>query len=111
MKIIFISGPYRADSEWGVKQNIRHAELAAVRLWREGWAVFCPHKNTAFFGGVCDDSVWLKGDLVILRVCHAIYMLNTWRKSTGAIDEHEEAKRLGLEIIYEGKRGDEGETP
>jgi hypothetical protein len=103
VKVIFISGPYRAKNEWGLVQNIRHAEQVALRLWLEGWAVFCPHKNTAFFGGGCDDSVWLEGDMEILRRCDAIYMLNTWTKSAGATAEHGEALRLGIPIFYEPK--------
>jgi hypothetical protein len=103
MRLIFVSGPYRASGEWEVAENIRHAELASLRLWKEGWAVFCPHKNTAFFGGACDDHVWLEGDLEILRRCDAIYMLNSWEKSSGAAAELEEAKRMGLVVFFEPK--------
>ena len=101
MKLIFISGPYRANTEWELITNIRHAEAAAIKLWQEGWAVICPHKNSALFGGICDDSVWLKGDIVMLKRCDAIYMLNTWKNSTGATLELRVAKEDGLEIYYE----------
>jgi len=105
MKLILISGPYRAKTEWELTENIRHAEAAAIKMWKEGWAVICPHKNSAWFGGICDDSVWLEGDLEMLRRCDAIYMLNTWHRSEGAISELKVAQRLGLEIIYEKKEG------
>jgi hypothetical protein len=111
MKIIYIAGKYRGKSEWEVKQNIYHAEQAAMRLWQHGFAVICPHLNTAFFGGGCEDSVWLEGDLEILKRCDAIYMLNGWQKSIGATKEHDLAYDWGKDRYYEdlnkfGERND-----
>ncbi len=81
------------------------AEDAALRLWKEGWVVFCPHKNAAHFGGALGipDGTWLEGDMEILRRCDAIYMLNNWKDSKGAILELQEASRLGLMILYEAE--------
>ena len=101
MKIIFVSGPYRAKTEWELVGNIRRAEAAAIKLWREGWAVICPHKNSALFGGACNDSIWLEGDLEMLRRCDAIYMLRCWSTSEGAIKELALAENLGLEIYWQ----------
>lgn len=101
MKVIFVSGPYRADSTKGILTNIRKARKVALRLWSEGWAVICPHSNTALFDGECDDNVWLDGDIEILRRCDAIYMMEGWIRSIGARAEHELARELGMEIYYE----------
>jgi len=101
VKLIFVSGPYRADTTEGVINNIAKARKAAIKLWREGWAVFCPHSNTALFDGLADDSVWLKGDLEILKRCDAIYMLKAWSNSTGSKVELKLAEELGLEVIYQ----------
>ena len=101
MKVIFVSGPYRADTKAGISQNIKNAREAAKELWRQGWAVICPHLNTAHFDGVCPDDVWLRGDLEILSRCDAIYMLRNWRDSSGAVAEHDAAVDWGLEIIYQ----------
>lgn len=83
-KVIYVAGPYRADSEWQVVQNIRRAEEAAMKLWRAGWVVICPHKNTAFFGGYLLEEVILQGDLELLRRCDAIFMVEGWESSLGA---------------------------
>ena len=101
MKVIMVAGPYRARTEIELEQNIRHAEEAAQRLWQDGWAVICPHKNSAHFGGLCDDEVWLEGDLEFLKRSDAVYFLNTWQRSAGARDEHQKALEWGKEIIYE----------
>ncbi len=100
MKLIYVAGPYRAASEWQVTINIREAEEAALALWRMGYAVICPHKNTAFFGGACPDEVWLAGDLEMLARCDAIYPLPRWGDSAGARAEVAEAARLGKSILW-----------
>ncbi len=104
MKVIYVAGKYTADTEWGIWNNIEHASGAARKLWLDGWAVICPHKNTAFFGGKDEAhrDIWLAGDLELLRRCDAIYMLGGWENSEGAKAELKLAEKLGLEIIYEG---------
>jgi Domain of unknown function (DUF4406) len=99
-KVVYIAGPYRAPTEWGVYQNIRKAEEAAIELWHMGAAVICPHKNTAFFGGAAHDDVWLEGDRAILRRCDAVYCIEGWENSTGAKCEIELATQLGIPIFY-----------
>ena len=101
MKVVYIAGPYRADSPHGIVQNIRRAEAVALKYWLKGCAVICPHKNTALFDGAAPDHVWLDGDLEILGRCDAIVMMDGWRKSKGAIAELAYAKRQGLEVVYD----------
>jgi len=101
MKLIYISGAYRNATENGLFENIMHAREVAVKLWQENWVVICPHLNTLFMGGVCEEEVWLKGDLEILSRCDGIYLLKNWRESSGAVMEKALAEELGLEIWYE----------
>lgn len=101
MKVLYVAGPYRAKTEYQVLQNIREAEAIAVELWKMGFAVICPHKNTAFLGGAKDmpDSVWLRGDLEIIERCDAIVLSPRWRTSTGTIAEKEHAQKLGIPVL------------
>ena len=101
MKVAYIAGPYRGKTESDVVANIRHAEKYAIKYWRLGYAVICPHLNTQLFGGLAPDEVWLKGDLELLRRCDAIVMIPGWEESFGARAEEGVAQTLGLEIIYE----------
>lgn len=102
MKVIYIAGAYRADSESGVFENIMRARSVALRLWGEGWAVICPHTNSIFMGSrLGGDEKFIEGDLAILSRCDAIYMLNNWENSRGAKLEYQEAKRLGLDVYKE----------
>jgi len=101
MELLFISGAYRADTVKGRSQNIKRARAAAIRMWQAGYAVICPHLNTAHFDGLCDDSVWLEGDLEMLRRCDVIYMMKGWQDSEGARAELNHAMLWGTEILYE----------
>lgn len=101
MKVVYIAGAYRDGTEWGLEQNIRHAEAVAIKLWQKGFAVICPHKNTSHFGGLCSDDTWLRGDLEILSRCDIVMMLKGYEKSKGAVAELKYAKELGKLIHYE----------
>lgn len=102
MKVIYVAGKYRGESEAEVFDNIIHARSAALRLWGEGWAVICPHTNTMFMGSrLGGDEKFIKGDLEIVARCDAIYMLKGWGDSVGATKELGVAEDLELEIYYE----------
>jgi hypothetical protein len=101
-KVAYIAGPYRSSTPLGILRNVHRAGDVALKYWRLGFAVICPHKNTALFDGQADDSIWLQGDLELIRRSDVIVMMDTWRDSSGATAEHELAMSLGKEIIYEG---------
>lgn len=101
MKLVFISGAYRASTKEGIEANIQKAKQAAIELWQQGYAVICPHLNTAHFDGLCPDEVWLDGDIEIMRRCDAVYFLNRWIDSEGARHEHYVAHAQGLELMYQ----------
>ena len=100
-KIVYIAGPYRGKTIQEVKQNILNAELVAIKYWKIGYTVFCPHKNAALFDGILPYKVWLEGGLEILRRCDIIVMMKDWENSEGSDREHKLAKELGKEIFYE----------
>ena len=100
MKLIFVIGPYRATTEWGVHENIAKAEAVALQLWRLGFSVICPHKNTAWFGGACPDEVWLEGDKEQLRRCDAAFCVEGSENSRGAQGEIALAKSRGIPLFH-----------
>lgn len=101
MKIAYIAMPYRADTPRGIVENIRRAEEVAIKYWKLGYFVLCPHKNTALFDGILPDDVWLKAYLVILKKCDVIVMGPGWENAEGAVDERDSALQNGIEVIYE----------
>lgn len=111
MKLAYVAGPYRAACEWRVTQNIREAEAVALELWRMGYAVICPHKNTAYFGGAEGllDQTWLDGDLEMIARCDLVVGTPRWRESLGARAEVEFAARRGIKF-YEWPQVPEAEV-
>ncbi len=106
MKVIYVAGPYTGKTINETFENIIKARQAAQRLWLRGFAVICPHMNSAFMDGETVDQtrqMFVDGDLEILKRCDVIFMLKGWEKSAGATAELKYAQELGLEIIFEGK--------
>uniref|UniRef100_A0A6M3KAI1 DUF1937 domain-containing protein n=1 Tax=viral metagenome TaxID=1070528 RepID=A0A6M3KAI1_9ZZZZ len=106
MPVAYVVGAYR--SKWGVIGrliNILRARRVAIKYWQAGFGVYCPHMNTAFFDGKADDSVWLKGNLAIIKRLKVktdrVIVLPSWVNSEGSKGEIALAKKRRLTIVYE----------
>jgi hypothetical protein len=99
MKLIYIAGPYRATAEYLVADNIQRAEAMAREVWKRGAVAICPHKNTAFMGGLVPDEEFLFGDLEILKRCDAVLCTHDWRRSEGARSEVLHAGTFGKPVF------------
>ena len=99
--IVFLSGPYTGETLEETENNIKRAELMAVKLWGAGYTVICPHLNTANFENICKCKYedYIEGDLNILEKCDAVFMLRNWRKSNGSRIEHMRAQGLKKPIF------------
>jgi hypothetical protein len=102
VNLVYVAGPYRAETHYIVKQNIRKAEDIGVLLWAYGWVPIVPHLNTEFMNGAygLPDWVWLKGDLAIVKACKFIVVEGMWRYSDGTIGEIECAKENNIPVLY-----------
>lgn len=101
--IVYTAGKYSGKNDTETSENIQKARSVAIELWERGYAVFCPHLNTAHFEIDCKATYedYMDGDLQILCHCDAIVMLRGWEKSQGAIREYQEALHQGIQVyIY-----------
>lgn len=104
MRLIYVAGPYRGKPTHGQGENISRARVAARKLWDEGWAVLCPHLNTAWFDQSYPEiptQAYLEGGLEMVKRCDAIYMLKDFSSSEGSMAELACAINNGLDVIYE----------
>lgn len=91
-KNIYISGKIT-----GVENFAEIFASKEQELTQQGHNVFNPAKHPDMFSW----QQFMELDLKALSFCDSIYMMNGWETSRGAKLELEEAKKLGLEIIYE----------
>ncbi len=97
--LVYISGPYTGD----IDQNILNARAMATNLWEMGFAVICPHLNTAHFEQDCSATYedYLEGDLRMVEGCDAMLMLEGWEDSKGSVKERQHALTLGVSVFYD----------
>lgn len=113
-KSIYVAGPMRGHEEFNFPAFIK----ATTKLRSEGWVVFNPAErdinagfdpsgmegsdeelaelNFCLRSALADDTKW------ICESADAIYMLEGWHWSTGAVAERALAEALGLQIIEQG---------
>ena len=100
-KVVFVSGPFRAETQWEILQNVRRAEEVSLRLIKQGYFPICPHTMSQNWQGVCPDKVFLAWCIALLGISHAIYMMDGWMFSAGSKDELAFALENDMEVIYE----------
>lgn len=102
--LIYISGPYNGSTAFDIARNIRNAYDVRDDLITKGWAVICPHANTA---NTNNDNAYTYFHMqaTILSRCDAIYMLRGWEESEGAQMEHQMAKDFGIAVYYQPEGG------
>lgn len=101
MKIAYVAGPYR--SKKGVRQviiHIRNAEEVALELWQIGYAVVCPHKNSELFESVIDEDVIMEGEVVIMKRCDLVVLMEGWENSVGSCNERKIAIEHRIPVFY-----------
>ena len=71
----------------------------ATHLWSLGYAVICPHLNSAFMSGVAPEEVFLNGGLEMVRRSDLVVLTDGWAGSQGTAHEIEEARKLGIPVF------------
>lgn len=96
-KLVYIAGPYRAPTRWGVEKNIHAAENLAIGVATLGAFPVCPHANARqYFGDVQTPEFWLTGTLKLLEKCDAVIFVSGWKQSEGATNEYKRAQEIGM---------------
>ena len=106
--IVFVIGPYRADSAWEIEQNVRRAEEVALRVWEAGHVALCPHAMTRYYQDALPDDVWLSGMRKLMMRCDSVLALDGWEGSEGSMLELDLAEEIGFPIFTEVEQIDGG---
>lgn len=100
---IYVCGPYTADSEEQVIQNVMRAIDAGLALWKKGHYPYIPHLThfvdlrAKELGLEIRWEDYIEWDKVWLELCDALLFLGD---SRGAMMELDYAKKLGKIIYY-----------
>ncbi len=96
---VYVAGPYRAPTAWGVEQNIVRARSWGAELVKAGAYPVIPHSNTSHFDGLAEDWFWLAGTLELLKRCDGAIFIPGWSASSGSKAEHAAARELGIDVL------------
>jgi hypothetical protein len=98
--VIYIIGPFRAPTPWGVECNVRRAEELGLLVAQLNAMPLIPHANTRFFQGLKSDSFWLEGTLELLRRCDACACVEGWENSQGSKTEVKFATANSIPVFF-----------
>lgn len=78
-----------------------HFDKAEKHLLAKGYSVINPAKVNALLPKETSYQEYMDMSFTMLRQADGIYMLNNWKDSNGAREEHAIALNRKLEVIYE----------
>lgn len=55
--VVYVAGPYRAQTEAAFSHHIQAAERMGLALARQGWAPIVPHLNTGRFDQIARQTL------------------------------------------------------
>lgn len=102
--LVYVAGPFSAHDRGGIEANIREAERWGVEIAKLGAMPVVPHANTSHvdYEAVQPYDFWIRGTAQLLKACNACFLTPRWRESSGARGEEELAKKIAIEVFYDG---------
>ena len=100
--VVYVAGPYRANTLTELVDNVNALRAAQIDLIRKGYSVINVIQQTKGLEvpfPTWDTDEWMAHDLPILAKCDAIYMVDGWEHSDGSIRELEFAKKMGIKVL------------
>ena len=99
--LVYVAGPYRADTSELVAWNVKAASDMAAFLLKQGIEVVCPHSMTGGWErySFLTDADFLRNGLELLRRCDAVLLLDGWEQSEGTLAEIECAEANKIPVF------------
>jgi hypothetical protein len=105
--LIYVAGPFTAETTTGVHANICEAAAWGHQLRKRGFGVIVPHLIGAPYvghGHSLPDSFgyewWIKETKEQLRRCDVAFFTPRWRESSGARGENADAQERKQDRLY-----------
>ena len=97
--VVYIAGPYKAESKSEVVHNILSAACAAEQVRREGLVAIVPHLESMWHEDAIPECQWLEHMLILLSRCDAFFDIRHGMKSHGTEIERTRAIELGIPVF------------
>lgn len=102
---VYISGAITDNPDY-----MEHFAAAELELLKMGHTAVNPAKLSSIIMNQFleetkieyDHDDWLITVMVLLKHCDAIYFISGWDRSQGALQEYQAAKKLGLQVMFQG---------
>jgi hypothetical protein len=104
--LVYIAGPFRAHTPWGIEHNIRRAEAHGLFVAELGGIPIIPHTMYRFFDKLLSDAFWLEAGITLLQTCAAVAVCvdeDRAQESAGTVSEIGEARLRGLSVFYDNE--------
>lgn len=98
-KKIYISGKITGTEDY--MQRFENAERELQKMY-PGVSVVNPAKVNAALPIDTTYEQYMDMSFVMLGMCDAIYFLQGWEKSSGAMREQAKASELGIKFLHQG---------
>lgn len=99
MKLIYIAGPFRADTLFEITQNVARAEYWGLQVAKLGHMPLIPHANTWKMYGAAPEELFLEGTRLLLTKCDGAVFIPDWLSSSGSKDEHALCNRIDIPYV------------
>lgn len=104
-RIVYLSGPYRADTDYQVNLHIAEFRKWAQIVLECGWAVIDPIAQTKWLDGCgVQPGQFIEADLTLIERLipgrDVMLMLKGHGDSDGAWSERDNAEDFGIAIMY-----------
>jgi len=87
MQLIYVAGPFRADSLFDITINVSNAEYWGLQVAKHGHMPVVPHANSWKMYGAASESLSPMGTRLLLSVRHGCIFIPGWAESGGSLDE------------------------
>jgi len=103
MVLVYVAGPYNSKTIFGKIYNILRARYWAKKIWRLGFAVICPHSNTAFFDywRPIPESQIMTACVDMINRVDVVYVIPQSDKSRGVRAEINAAREINRRVILD----------
>lgn len=97
--VVYIAGPYSADTKREVRDNISEAIEVAGDIRQSGYSAIVPHLESLHNENCISEEDWLEHGLSLLRRCSAVFDFRRGRRSRGTEIEVSLATMLGIPVV------------